>query len=232
MAEQTLKLFMKNTMKGTNNMYEVYTDGSCRANKTGGYGFIVVHNNEIVERYVYKEENTTNQRMELKALLEAYRYCKDNNITHGKILSDSAYCLNCAFQKWYVKWEKNNYISTKGNEVKNKDLWEELIPFFKEGIIELVKVEGHSNNYYNNFIDSLVTTISSPRTEDLQGQQFGLLTVIRLYGNKFTEGQDSTFWKCKCKCGEEKVVSHNNLKSGSVCSCGKCLSERYEDLSN
>ena len=55
-------------------MYEIYTDGSCSKNKTGGYGYIVVKNNEIIDRFVRRVNNTTNQRMELTAIIAAYKY--------------------------------------------------------------------------------------------------------------------------------------------------------------
>lgn len=211
-------------------MYEIYTDGSCRRTRVGGYGFIVVKDAQVTHRFVAKEEDTTNQRMELLALISAYEFCQDNQIINGKIYSDSAYCLNCAFDCWYDKWEKNGFKSTKGNLVKNKDLWERLIPFFKNSPIELVKVTGHSDNHYNNFIDSLVSTISSSRTDDLTNKKFGLLTVKQLYGNKFTEGKNTTFWLCECECGTQKVVSHIDLTCQAVRSCGKCLSESFQDL--
>ena len=81
-------------------MFEVYTDGSCRRTGTGGYGYIVVKDGNIIERFVRREENTTNQRMELKALIEAYKYCRNNDIANAEIYSDSAYFLNCAFELW------------------------------------------------------------------------------------------------------------------------------------
>lgn len=212
-------------------MYKVYTDGSCRRDGTGGYGFIVVNEKkEIIYRFVKKELNTTNQRMELRALIAACEYCEQNKI-NAKIFSDSAYCLNCYFDKWYVNWEKNGFRSSKGNAVKNSELWKKLIPHFKNNkYIELIKVKGHDTNFYNNFIDSLVTTISSSKTVDLTGQNYGLLTVKGLYGNKFTEGKNTTYWLCQCECGAFKVVSHTNLTNDQVKSCGKCLAERYKDL--
>ena len=213
-------------------MYEIYTDGSCRGKtKTGGYGYIVVKDDEIIERFVKKELNTTNQRMELKALLAAYKYYEENNINQGTILSDSSYCLNCNFEKWYVKWEKNGFISSKGAKVLNKDLWEQIIPYFKNSSIQLKKVPGHKDCYYNNFIDSLVTTISSSRTDDLTNKKFNKLQVISLWGNKFTENTNTTYWKCKCDCGNETIVSHTNLCNNLTKSCGKCIkTTHYEDL--
>lgn len=211
----------------------IYTDGSCRRNtKTGAYGFIVVKDEEIIERFVKKVENTTNQRMEMCAILSAYEYCEKNNITKGQILSDSSYCLNCALEKWYIKWENNGFISSKGNNVKNKDLWEKIIPFYKKSSIILKKVPGHRDCYFNNFIDSLVVTMSSSKTEDLTGKKFGKLQVLQLWGNYFTNNQHTTFWKCKCECGNEAIVAHTNLHSKQTTSCGECNKQNHKDLTN
>ena len=215
---------------------EIYTDGSCKGNgkenANGGCGYIVVKNGEIIDRFVKRVENTTNQRMELEALILAYEYCKINNIIDAIILSDSSYCLNCALDKWYIRWEKNGFTSSKGNKVKNQDLWEKLIPFFKEDKIKLKKVQGHSNCYFNNFIDSLVTTISSSKTQDLTGKKFNELTVLTLWGNKFTEGTNTTFWLCKCICGNTVIVNHSNLIYNNKKSCGCIKTEHFEDLTN
>ncbi len=213
-------------------MYEIYTDGSCRSKtKTGGYGYIVVKDNKIIERFVKKELDTTNQRMEMKALLAAYQYFEENDIKEGTILSDSSYCLNCKFDKWYMKWEDNGFISSKGNQVLNRDLWEQIIPYFKKSPIKLKKVPGHQDCYYNNFIDSLVTSISSSRLQDLTGQKFGKLQVVSLWGNAFTEKINTTFWKCICDCGEETIVSSGNLRNNLTKSCGRCLKiTHYENL--
>lgn len=209
---------------------EIYTDGSCRRTKIGGYGYIVIIDNKIEYRFVRRVNNTTNQRMELMALISAYKYCEKNNIIDATILSDSSYCLNCAFDKWYVRWEKNGFISSKGNKVLNQDLWEQLIPFFKTSQIKLQKVPGHKDCYYNNFIDSLVTTISNNKTQDLTGQIFNNLKVVTLWGNTFTEKMGTTFWLCKCKCGNSIIIQHSNLIHNNTKSCGCVKTEHYEDL--
>lgn len=212
-------------------MYEIYTDGSCSKNKTGGYGYIVVKNNEIIDRFARRVNNTTNQRMELTAIIAAYKYFEKNNITQGKILSDSSYCLNCFFEKWYIRWEKNGYKSAKNNDVKNQDLWRLLIPYYKNSKIELEKVKGHSDCLYNNIIDSLVTTISNTLVDDLTNKRIGFLTVETLWGNKFTEGQGKTFWKCKCDCGNIKIFDRSNLLHSHSQSCGcQAQKEKYKDI--
>lgn len=212
-------------------MYEIYTDGSTRKTKKGGYGFIVIEDEEIIDRVIFKEENTTNQRCELLALISACNYCKEKKLEKVIIFSDSAYCLNAKEQKWYVNWEKNGWKNSKKEPVKNRDLWEQLIPFFKEEAFIFKKVEGHSNFYYNNFIDSLVTTISSDKTKDLTGETFGKLKVLSLWGNKFTEGVNTTKWLCQCECGNIVIVSHANLiNTTRSCGCLQKTNHYYHDF--
>lgn len=212
-------------------MKEIYTDGSTRRNGNGGYGFIVIEDEIIIDRFVYKEFNTTNQRCELLALISACKYCKDNKIIDVIIFSDSAYCLNANFEKWYINWEKNGWLNSKKNPVKNRDLWEELIPFYKENLFIFKKVKGHTNSYYNNFIDSLVTTISSEKTQDLTGKRFERLVVLNLYSNSFTEQTNTTKWLCQCDCGNTTIVSHGNLINSTTRSCG-CLQKENHYYKN
>lgn len=203
-------------------IYKLFTDGSTRQSGLGGYGFIVVKNEEVIDTFIRREENTTNQRCELLALVSACNYIKRNNIQQAILYSDSAYCLNAHYDKWYVNWEKNGWINSKKQPVKNRDLWEQLIPFYKENKIIFEKVSGHSDCYFNNYIDSLVVTISNGKTDDLTNKFFGNLEVISLCGNKFTTGNNTTKWKCLCSCGKTTIVTHGNLVNEMVKSCG-CL---------
>ena len=71
------------------------------------------------------------------------------------IYSDSAYCINCYKDKWWVKWEQNGWINSKKQPVQNKELWKRLIPFFKDARFIFKKVAAHQNNYWNNYVDEL-----------------------------------------------------------------------------
>ena len=72
-----------------------------------------------------------------------------------EVYSDSAYCINCYEQKWYVKWIKNNWINSKGQKVANIDLWEKLIPFFEDADFIFKKVKGHSGLEGNERADAI-----------------------------------------------------------------------------
>lgn len=118
----------------------------------GGFGAILMFND-------YKKEisggkkNTTNNIMELTAVIEALKLVK--HPCKIKIYSDSAYVVNAFLQGWIYNWMKKGWKTADGNPVKNKELWENLYQFTKVHEIEFIKVKGHSDNEYNNRCDEL-----------------------------------------------------------------------------
>lgn len=147
-------------------MIKIYTDGSTRGNGKinggqGAWGFIVIENGAIIHKCANALMNTTNQQCELRAIVEACKWAKENfpngNIT---IFSDSAYAINCYRDKWYIKWENNGWTGSNKQPVKNQKLWEQLIPFFKSENFHFQKVKGHAGDKYNNIIDELVQSIT------------------------------------------------------------------------
>jgi len=139
---------------------EIYTDGSLK--KTGrltfgGWAYIVVKDSKEIYFASNSEYNTTNQRMELKAILEALNYAKTIRRNAEKIIvySDSAYAINCYLKEWYVNWQSNGWINSTGKEVANKDLWMQIIPFFDDFWYDFRKVSGHAGNYWNERCDDL-----------------------------------------------------------------------------
>lgn len=139
---------------------EVYTDGSCSVNSgEGGWGYIVIINGEQVRAASGAATATTNNRMELTAVLEAVAWIKEvfpGELSYN-IYTDSAYICNCFKDKWYEKWQVNGWKSATRTAIKNKDLWEPLIDAFLHGehVFFVLKVAGHSDNYYNNLADNL-----------------------------------------------------------------------------
>jgi ribonuclease HI len=101
------------------------------------------------------EENTTNNRMELKAVIEALkalkRPCKVN------LYSDSSYVVNAFKEGWLEKWQKNNWLKSDKTPVENQDLWKELLEISKNHQVNWIKVKGHADNEYNNLCDRLAT---------------------------------------------------------------------------
>lgn len=136
----------------------VYTDGACSGNQNelnkGGYGAVLIYKEHKKEIYG-GEFNTTNNRMELKACIEALKALKRKDIP-VEVYTDSAYLCNCINQKWYVKWRKNDWKNSKKGPVENKDLWEELLSLVKSfKDIKFIKVKGHSGVELNELADTL-----------------------------------------------------------------------------
>ena len=99
------------------------------------------------------KKDTTNNIMELTAVVEALRLVKFP--CRIKLYSDSAYVVNGFLQGWIYNWIKKGWKTADGKPVKNKELWEELFNFTKTHEIEFIKVKGHSDNEYNNRCDEL-----------------------------------------------------------------------------
>lgn len=118
----------------------------------GGWGSILMCKG-VKKEISGGSKNTTNNIMELTAVIEALRLVKYPCKIH--IYSDSAYVVNAFLQGWIYNWIKKGWKTADGNPVKNKELWEELYSFTKIHEIEFIKVKGHSDNEFNNRCDEL-----------------------------------------------------------------------------
>ncbi len=132
---------------------EIYTDGACSGNPgPGGWAAIMLYGKHRKEVSGF-EKNSTNQRMEVKAAIEALKSLKEPCIV--RIYSDSAYLVN-AFQKnWFAAWQKNGWVTSNKTPVVNQDLWQEVLELSKKHKVEWIKVKGHSDNELNNRCDEL-----------------------------------------------------------------------------
>ena len=101
-----------------------------------------------------QEDATTNQRMELKAVIEALKALKVEG-WDIEIYSDSAYIVNAFEQNWIGKWMRNGWKTSKKEPVANQDLWEELIALCRKNHVVIKKVKGHSGDEYNERCDQL-----------------------------------------------------------------------------
>ncbi len=133
-------------------MVTIYTDGSSRGNPgPGGFGTILMagqHKKELSQGYKF----TTNNRMELMAVLEGLKALKKPGI-EVTIYSDSQYVVNTVEKGWLKKWIVTNFAGGK----KNKDLWLEYHRIAKEFKVKFIWVKGHANNPFNNRCDELAT---------------------------------------------------------------------------
>ena len=154
---------------------EIYTDGSLKKigdASFGGWAFIITRDNEQMYATSGCEDSTTNQRMELTAILEALKYIQDKRRKNEKIviISDSAYAINCYLQEWYISWQNNGWINSKGAEVANRDLWLQIIPFFDNYWYEFKHIKGHENNYWNDKCDEMAQAESQYLKDNWRGQ--------------------------------------------------------------
>ena len=143
-----------------------YTDGSCKANGTensnGGFGVVEIdNNNNILYQYQEFKSPTTNNEMELMAILHVLKKLdkeknfQDNNFTIVPVIySDSAYCVNI-INNWMYIWENNNWKRSKNEEIKNLDIIKEI--YNLRDLAHVKKVKGHDTNYWNNYVDKIAT---------------------------------------------------------------------------
>tara|TARA_Y100001935_G_C17188072_1_gene448623 strand:+ start:304 stop:735 length:432 start_codon:yes stop_codon:yes gene_type:complete len=134
-------------------MIKIYTDGACSGNPgTGGWGAVILGTNEDPIYLNGGENNTTNNRMELTAAIEAIIY--NLNIEDLEIYTDSKY-LKDGIEKWIINWKQNGWKTANKKPVKNKDLWIKLDNEISKHNIKWNWVKGHANNQYNEKADEL-----------------------------------------------------------------------------
>jgi ribonuclease HI len=132
----------------------IYTDGACFGNPgPGGWGAVLIYGTRIKE-ISGGEENTTNQRMELTAVVEALRALKVKG-WDVVVYSDSAYIVNAFGQDWIGRWQKNGWKNSKKEDVANQDLWKTLLALMSKNRVRLKKVKGHSGDKWNERCDEL-----------------------------------------------------------------------------
>ena len=135
--------------------YEIYTDGACSGNPgAGGWGAVILDKDQNKKNMSGKEEDTTNNRMELMAPIMALKKIKANS--EIIIYTDSTYVKN-GITEWIKKWEKNGWKNANKKPVKNKDLWIKLDNLCAQNKVSWKWVKGHSTNKYNNLADELAT---------------------------------------------------------------------------
>ena len=95
--------------------------------------------------------------MEMTAVIKATEWLVLNHYNKDKVefYIDSAYIMNCYKEKWYIKWIQNNWMTSKNQTVKNKELWEKLIIIFEQSNFHFNKVKGHSGEKGNEIADQL-----------------------------------------------------------------------------
>jgi ribonuclease HI len=123
----------------------IYTDGACSNNQSGaglgGWGAVLEYGSHRKEIWG-AERATTNNRMEMSALIGAFEKLTRDGL-HINVFSDSSYLMECFRKRWYVKWEKNGWMTAKKTPVDNRDLWELLLSYTEMHDVSFYRVKGH-----------------------------------------------------------------------------------------
>lgn len=139
----------------TDKNVSLYTDGACSGNPgVGGFGYAVVVNGELTLKGSGGLISTTNNQMELSAVIEGLKAIPKNcSVT---VYSDSSYVVNAFEKHWIYAWKKRKWVKSDGSPVLNRGLWEQLLSVMavhKE--VNFVWVKGHAGNKYNELCDKL-----------------------------------------------------------------------------
>ena len=132
---------------------EIYTDGACSGNPgIGGYGAVLIYGEKRKEISAgYKL--TTNNRMEMLAVISALKNLKFP--CNVNLYSDSKYIVDAINKGWVTKWEKNNWMRTKTEMASNVDLWKQIVDLINIHKVNFIWVKGHANNIENERCDFL-----------------------------------------------------------------------------
>ena len=133
---------------------EIYTDGACSGNPgPGGWAAVLLYQDKVKE-ISGSEDETTNQRMELRAVVEGLKALNVRN-WQVKVYSDSAYIVNALEKGWLQKWSQNGWITSGKKPVANQDLWQELLDLSMNNRVKYIKVKGHAGDPLNERCDEL-----------------------------------------------------------------------------
>ena len=134
----------------------LYTDGACSGNPgPGGYGTVLIYKDTVKELSDGYAE-TTNNRMELLSVIVGLRCLKEK--CHVEIYSDSKYVVEAINKGWLISWQANGWRKSDKKEVKNRELWEELLHEMDKHEIVFHWVKGHDGNEYNERCDRLAVS--------------------------------------------------------------------------
>ena len=135
---------------------EIYTDGACSGNPgPGGWGAVLIYG-EHEKQLSGGEPETTNNRMELTAVIEALSLLK--RPCEVTLTTDSKYVADSVTKGWVYGWQKRGWKKGDGKPALNPDLWEKLLPLLKMHDVEFVWIKGHAGHKYNEICDRLAVS--------------------------------------------------------------------------
>lgn len=144
----------------------IYTDGACKGNPgPGGWAALIIWDSDNIEELHGSCKNSTNNQMEMMAIINALRYLEidtDHGIKYEiDLCSDSKYVLDSIQKGWAKSWKRNNWTKSDGSTAKNSELWEIMLTLIEKFKINYHWVKGHASNKYNNRCDELAVMESN-----------------------------------------------------------------------
>ena len=133
-------------------MIKIYTDGSCLNNPGNGGWAAIINNNGKILKISGSKKNTTNNKMELTAVIKGFENL--NNASEVLVKTDSTYVIN-GITKWLPNWKAKGWINSAKKPVANKDLWEQLESLISNHKVDWLWVKGHSGDDENERADEL-----------------------------------------------------------------------------
>ena len=157
---------------GQSTKIDIYTDGACSTNGTwdSSYAFVVLEDGLHTRSEGGYLGKATNNIAELAAVLAALEYAVNVATKEITIYSDSAYIVNCFNDKWYINWERNNWMNARKMPVLNQDYWKPIIELYKNSAapINFVKVKGHSGDKINTEVDRIAVLCKDTKAPYLE----------------------------------------------------------------
>ncbi|MBO5897576.1 MAG: ribonuclease HI [Clostridia bacterium] len=142
---------------------DIYTDGACRGNPgRGGWGAILVYGG-VEKELSGGERETTNNRMELTAVISALSALRES--CEVTLTSDSKYVIDAVTKGWAVSWRAKGWRKADKSPALNVDLWEQLLALLDQHKVTFVWVRGHNGHPYNERCDELATTFADSLTD-------------------------------------------------------------------
>ena len=151
--------------KNDDTIYSIYTDGACAGNPgPGGYAALILQEGEVIKEITGYSHDTTNNRMELKAVIAALEWVEPESDV--RLYCDSQYVVK-GLDEWMKTWRKNGWQTSSSDAVKNRDLWEKLDDLRQDIKLNIFKVPAHSGHELNERVDSMAKkAIRGGKNED------------------------------------------------------------------
>ena len=135
--------------------YSIYTDGGCSGNPgPGGWAYLILKDGELILEKSGGEALTTNNKMELSAVISSLSFLYENGIREASLYTDSQYVKN-GITNWIFSWKRNGWRTSQKGEVKNKEYWVKLDELNSKLNIEWNWVKGHAGLKWNERVDEL-----------------------------------------------------------------------------